>query len=273
VFVDAASHYSVNEAALLAHRDIVQFRHRDPDSLAHLLGERLPARGRPLVLTDGVFPATGALAPLPDYLKVLSPYDGASLIVDDAHGIAVLGDRGRGTLEWYGLWDNQVNQALPACGVGLYMGGTLSKAMGGYGGIIPASHDLLRALNKTAHYYDGASAPASPIAAATAKAIEIVMTEPELRDRLSDNIRKVRKRLRALGVEAGDEPSAIIGIQIGSAANMKRIHERLKEHAILVPYVSAYPGVNPEGLLRVAVCATHNSEMIDALLSALARIL
>ena len=115
-------------------------------------------------MTDGVFPVTGALAPLPDYLQVLAPYDGASLVVDDAHGIAVLGDRGRGTLEWYGLWGDQVNRTLPTGGVGLFAGGTLSKAMGGYGGIIPASVDLLRALNSTAHYYDGASAPATPVA-------------------------------------------------------------------------------------------------------------
>jgi len=273
VFVDEAAHYCLNEAALLAHRDIVRFRHRDPDSLAHRLQERLPEKGRPLVMTDGVFPVTGALAPLPDYLQVLAPYDGASLVVDDAHGIAVLGDRGRGTLEWYGLWGDQVNRTLPTGGVGLFAGGTLSKAMGGYGGIIPASVDLLRALNSTAHYYDGASAPATPVAAATAKAIEIVMAEPELRSRLSNNIRQVRQGLRGLGVEAGDEPSANIGVQIGSSANMKRIHERLKADAILVPYVPRYPGVGPEGLLRVAVCAAHNTDTIDTLIGALARIL
>ena len=74
-------------------------------------------------------------------------------------------------------------------------------------------------------------------------------------------------------MEATDEPSANIGLQIGSGTNMKRVHEGLKAEAILVPYLSAYSGVHPEGLLRVAVCAAHTPEMIDALLSALARIL
>jgi 7-keto-8-aminopelargonate synthetase-like enzyme len=273
VLVDEAAHYCVNEAALLTRKPIVRFQHRDPEHLAQLLKDRLPAKGRPLVLTDGVFAATGALAPVPEYLQTLASYDQASLVVDDAHGIAVLGEQGCGTLEYYGLWDRGINESPASDGPALFLGGTLSKAMGGYGGIIPASYSFLRTLTTSSHYFEGASAPASSLAAASAKAIEIVMREPELRSQLADNIRTARQRLRGLGVTVRDEPSAVIDLRIGTGANMKRIHARLKTQGILVPYVPAYPGVAVEGLLRIAICAAHTPEMIDTLITTLAEIL
>ncbi len=194
-------------------------------------------------------------------------------MIDDAHGLVVLGEHGRGSLEHLGLWSSAVNAQTDNDGVGLFVGGTLAKAMGGFGGIIPGSETFIGRVRSASHYYDGASAPPSAVAGATVKAIELVLREPGLRRRLQDNIRQLRGGLRALGLAVEDWPTANVGVQSGNAANMQRIHAKLKARGILVPYVAAYSGIGPEGLLRFAVCALHTPEMIDRVLNELGKIL
>ena len=273
VFVDAAAHFCVEEAAKLAGKPITRFRHCDAADLEQRLREQLRAGQRPFIMSDGVFATTGTIAPLPEYVRVLSSYDTATLVIDDAHGIVVLGEHGRGTLEHHGLWQSGVNASADRAGLGLFLCGTLAKAMGGFGGIVPGSREFIQRARTASHYFDGASAPPSPAAGATAKAIEIVMREPGLRQRLRENIRRLRAGLRALGVAVEDCPTANLGVQLGGAANMRRVHTELKAAGILVPYVAAYSGTGPEGLLRFAVCAAHTPEMIDRLLAELRKVL
>jgi 8-amino-7-oxononanoate synthase len=273
LFVDAAAHFCIEEAARLAGRPIARFRHRDPEDLAQALQSKLKPGQRPMVLSDGVFSLTGALAPLHDYLRVLSTCELASLVIDDAHGWGVLGERGRGTLEHLGLWSDAINATVESSGVGLYVGGTLAKALGGFGGLIPGSRPFVDRVRSASHYYEGASAPPSAVAGASAKALELVRRDPALRQRLQANIRQLRSGLRHLGVPTDDSPAANLGVQIGDAANMQRIHATLKAKGILVPYVAAYAGSTKAGLLRFAVCATHTPAMIAQLLDELQRTL
>lgn len=273
VFLDEASHYSVREAARLTGAPVRSFRHRDAEDLRQVLRENLTPGERPLVMTDGVFPLTGALAPIREYAQIMRDYSLAAIVVDDAHGFGVLGERGRGTVEHLNLWSTEVNAAPSAQGVGLFHCGTLSKALGGFGGIVAGSREFVQHTRASSHYFDGASAPPAGAAAGSAKALEIVMREPELRARLAENSGRMRAGLRQLGLAVEDWPTPNIGVRIGTAVEMRNIHAMLKERGLLVPYFANYSGAGQEGILRVAVFATHTHEMIDRLLAELRAIL
>ncbi len=264
VLVDEAAHYCVIEATRLAGKPIHTFRHRDPDDLAKVAAQH----ARVLVMADGVGPSSGTLAPVRDYLAALQGRDYAALLLDDAHGFGVLGEHGRGLLDELGLWPH-VNGGSAVTGVHLSVGGTLAKALGGFGGIIPGTRAFIECARQSSHYFDGASAPASAEAGATAKALEIVLREPALRERLRANVRQVRTGLRELGIAVPEGDAANLGVTIGGADNMRRISEALKARGILLPYVGTYSGIPPEGVLRFAIFATHTSEQLDRLLAGL----
>ncbi len=298
VFVDELSHYSVFDAARQVARPPIPFRHRDPESLAAALQSGLRPGERPLVMTDGVFSVLGHIAPLPDYCRVLAEYPGAALVVDDAHGAGVLGAAGRGTLDYFGLTaglDGEETRAgsdvgrignpskngagffdglaIRPPGPRLFFSTTLSKALGGFGGILPLDHGLLDRVRAATHHYQGASAPPVPVAAASAKALEIVRTRPELRGKLAQNVRTVKDGLRRLGLTVDDTPVPIVPLFLGTAENMQRVHRELAAGGIMVPYMPTYSGLGPSGVLRLAVFATHTPAMIAQLLDALARAL
>jgi 7-keto-8-aminopelargonate synthetase-like enzyme len=265
VFVDELSHYSVFDAARQAGLPPIPFHHRDPESLAAAMKSELQPGQRPLVMTDGVFSVLGHIAPLPDYCRILAEYPGAAILVDDAHGAGVLGATGRGTLEY-------LLAIRPTCPQ-LYFSATLSKALGGFGGILPLGRGLLDRVRAATHRYEGASAPPVPVAAASAKALEIVRTRPELRGKLAQNVRMVKDGLRRLGLAVDDTPVPIVPLCLGTAQNMRRIHEELAADGIMVPYMPAYSGLGPSGALRLAVFATHTPAMIAQLLDSLSRAL
>lgn len=273
VFIDELAHYSLHEAARFAGLPVIPFRHRDPEDLRQRLAQSVGKGQRPLLMTDGVFPMTGALAPIDEYARVLQEYAPAAILIDDAHGIGVLGEHGRGTLEHLNLWSKKANGTIEEGGLALCLCGTMSKAIGGFGGIIMGSRPFVERARSSSHYFDGASAPPSAAAGATAKALELVMREPELRQRLRENARRMRRHLRELGLAVDDWPTPNIGIQIGTAGAMRRIHEELRTRGILVPYIANYAGAGKEGLLRIAVFATHTDEMIDQLLAELQKVL
>jgi 7-keto-8-aminopelargonate synthetase-like enzyme len=276
LFLDESAHYSVVEAAQSVRLPLVRFRPRDPEDLRRSLQQHLVPHQRPLVLTDGVSPSLGCVAPLDRYGRILEPYDGAAILVDDAHGMGTIGEHGRGTLDFLGLWSRAVNGDRAAGDrrrVALYVGGTLSKALGGFGGIVPGSNAFLRRVRSATHYYDGASAPATPVAAASACALQLLQRHPELRERLRDNVRAVRDGLRQLGLSVEDSPAPIVPVQAGSPDQLQRVHAELKQRGIVVPYMATYSGLGPAGALRIAVFATHTDEMIQRLLEALRSIL
>jgi len=274
VFVDELSHYCVLEAAGLSGRPVQKFRHRDADDLHAKLRQRLAPSARPLVLSDGVFAARGEIAPVADYCSVLSEYAGGILCIDDAHGIGVLGENGCGTLEHAGLFSASVNaESDDDEGTRLLLCGTLSKAIGGYGGIIPGSRRLIERLKQSSPYYAGVSPPPVPVAAATARALQLVMAEPQRRTQLHKNAGLLKQGLRRLGIATDDTPVPIVCLVLGDAANMQRIQRQLMQRGIVVAYMAAYSGLGPEGALRMAVFATHTEQMIGRLIDELERVI
>jgi 8-amino-7-oxononanoate synthase len=275
-FLDELAHYSVIEGIAQAQRPVVSFRHTDPEDLMEKLAENLKPGQRPLVMSDGVFPSLGHIAPVPAYQEALAPYPGALICLDDAHAGGTIGAMGRGTYDYFGLAATQAgtpDAAGDKGGVGLYFSGTLSKALGGQGGIISGSREWIEKLKASSHFFNGASQPAVPVAAASAKALEIVSAHPELRQKLQANVRRAKDGLRRLGLSVDETPVPIIPLVIGAGANMDRIQQALMARGIAIAYARAYAGTGPEGLLRIAIFATHTEEMIDRLVEELGKCL
>ena len=223
-------------------------------------------------MADAVGPSSGWLAPVADYRRVLEGCPGSLLLLDDAHGFGVLGESGRGLFDELGLWPG-VNGSGGAGGVRVVVCGTLSKALGGFGGIIPGTREFVARARAASHYFDGASAPPSAVAGATAKALEIVMREPSLRLQLRANTLQLRSALRGLGLTVPPGATAHFGVSVGGAENMRRVHEALKARGILLPYMGSYSGIPPEGVLRFAVFANHSPEQLDRLVAELRTLL
>ncbi len=286
VLIDELAHDCLRESIRWLdrlQRPPLTFRHRDVDAVRQLLETEVSPGQRPLLMTDGIFPVSGNVAPVVDYLKVLAPFPGALLLVDDAHGVGAVGEHGRGTLELAGVPAQRINRALeeptnesndgPAAGPRVFLSATLSKAFGGHGGIIPGSAAFLDRVRQLSGWFRGASAPTAAVAAATAKGLEIVESDPQLRLRLAENVATLRHRLRALGLDVEPSPSPVVGLRLDSAERMQRVQQRLVSAGIVIAYARDYAGAGPAGMLRIAVFATHTRPMIDRLVDCLGQAL
>ena len=278
LFLDEYAHYSVADACRSSGLPVFTFSHADPDALRDTLRRNLRPREKPLVMSDGVFAARGTIAPVIEYLDLLRGFSGSQLCLDDCHSLGVLGRRGRGTYEHFGVFDYGVNtggshpdeySTLPR----LHCVGTLSKAFGGYGGIICGSKQFISHIRGASHYFEGASTPPIPAAAASAMGLEIVTTTPQMITRLQENARRLKGNLRQIGLNTNDSPVPIISLEIGDAVNMRRIQQALADEGILIAHMGCYSGLGPDGALRIAVFSTHTDAMIDRLTETLGKII
>lgn len=272
VFVDEQSHYAVLDA--LAGRDetVIRFGHRNTHDLAMKLRESAQGR-QALVVSDGVFAATGRVAPVRDYLKLLAGYTGSALLLDDAHGMGVLGDQGRGTFDHFGVPARALNATLtdhpgPRC----YQCGTLAKALGGYGGIVTGDEHFVARLRRASHLFGGCSAPPAAMTAASACALNLLISDPTPRLHLRQNAVALRRGLCRIGLEADDEPTPVVALDLGDEAIMRRAQARLLEMGLAIGYLK-YAGTAEHGTLRIAVNALHTHEMIERLLDSLRRVI
>jgi len=273
VLADEWLHLAGQDAARLIGAPMRMFRHGDAEDLRRRLRMRR-GRGRVLVMCDGVSPVRGDVAPVTDFLDVLAEYPEARLMIDDAHGLGVLGRSGRGSVEHAADASGQaiaVNQTDDeAAARSVLLCGTLSKAVGGWGGIITGSERFIETLRARSRWFHGAASCPAPAAGATAAALRICRNEPAIRARLARNVRRMRTGLAALGLDIEDLPTPIICLRIGDGARMARIQQDLMQAGIAVAHSRNYPGVDGDGALRIAVFATHSAEMIDQLISELA---
>jgi len=258
IFVDAESHYSVRDGASIANKPIISFAHCDAEDLAAKLSSELKPSQRPLVLSDGIFPVSGEVPPLSEYVRVLANFDNSLICVDDAHATGVVGKKGQGTFEFCGVQ-----------GEGRYSSGTLSKAFGGHGGIIAGRKDFIELLRTGSQIPYASSAVPAPAAAATAKAFELLMKRPEIRQQLWDNVLYAKDAFRKLGFDdIPDNPIPIICLS-SADVDLESLQKRLFERGIAVFYVpgGSYSSVPAAGAIRVAIFATHTKEQIDRLVS------
>jgi 8-amino-7-oxononanoate synthase len=259
VFFDAEAHYSLTDFLHLLHVPAVAFGHADPDDLERQLRAHVRPGQRILVVSDGVFPLMGQVAPVPAYLEVAAPYD-AWIWLDDSHGVGVLGAHGRGTYEHYGLASARM----------LY-GGTLSKAFGSFGGIIPGAAPFIQRI-RSGHVMNGATSPTSSAAAWALTSIDLLRQHPEWRAQLRANALRLKAGLRTMGIAVGDAPLPIAAWTLESPEEMDRIQRTLMERGICIQR-AYYPGAGAAGVLRVVVFSSHTAGQIDRLLGELKSLL
>ncbi len=259
IFIDETSHFSIRDGVAAAGKPVFTFRHRDPADLAARIRKNLRPRERPFLMSDGVFPTFGVIAPVPDYLKVIEPYGGL-MSLDDAHAVGVLGANGRGTYEHFGVSSDR-----------LYFAGTLSKAFGGHGGFIPSTTRLVRHIRRSLGAYSGSSPTPTPIAAASAKGIDLIKAHPEWRVRLGTNTAKVKAGLRKLGFEVNDYPVPIATWTLKTAGEMRKVQKALLERGVAVAYLR-YVGAPSGGILRVTIFSAHTDAHIEKLLHELKKL-
>ncbi|HEX6041051.1 pyridoxal phosphate-dependent aminotransferase family protein [Longimicrobium sp.] len=263
-FVDAQSHANVWDGFAAAGWRVVPFAHRDPGALADALARELRPGERPLVVSDGMFPITGALAPAPEYLDVLRPYAGARLCLDDAHAYGVLGPDGRGTLDHFRL-----------DGPDVLSYGTMSKAFGAAGGIVPATGELRRKIERRSAAYASTTKPPPGIVAAGAAAMRIAREQPGLRARLAGHVARVRGALRGWGLALDDGPSPILCLDGRTGLDFGAIARRMfdEERIAVLHMAGGYANVPAGGCLVFTLTAVHDDEQVDRLLDALHRAL
>lgn len=257
VFEDRLNHASLLDGGLLSGARFQRYPHADALALEAALAEsRAEAR---LVVTDGVFSMDGDLAPLPELVRV-ARNGNAWLVVDDAHGLGVLGGEGRGALEYFGLGDIEVPVLV----------GTLGKALGTFGAFAAGSDDLIEYLIQRARTYVYTTALPPAVAEATRASLRLVRDEPERRERLHRNVRRFRAGAESLGFELGDLAGPIQPLVIGANAEALEASRRLGELGFLVSAIR--PPTVPEGTarLRITLSASHTDEQVDGLLEALA---
>lgn len=252
IFIDEISHYSNNYAAKLSCKISHKFSHADPIDLEKKIKKNLKPRERPLIISDGIFPIPGKIAPLPDYLKIAEIYNGI-LWVDDAHAFGVIGENGRGTAEHYNLKSEQ-----------LYSGGTMSKALGGFGGIIPGRKEFIEEIKQGQTQY-GSTPPPSAAAAASLTGMRILKANPQMRIKLWENAVRLKNGLKKLGIDVDDTNVPIVSFSLSSYEKMRRLHEKLMEKNILIQLIN-YVGAGESGSLRIVVFSTHTAEQIDHLI-------
>ena len=258
IFADAEAHYSVMDGAAMAKKPVVRFAHCDVEDLQRKLTASLKPGQRPLVITDGVFPTSGAVAPLADYDNLLSTIEGAIICVDDAHATAVLGLKGQGSLEYCGV-----------SGKRRYSSGTLSKAVGGHGGVIAGSSAFIEQLKKHSSIPYGTSSVPVPAAAASAAALQLLMTSRALRQQLWENVAYAKAAFRQIGfTDIPDTPVPIICLS-PSAVDLGKLQQTLFDKGQVVLHVpgGSYTSVPKSGAIRVAIFSTHSKQQIDELVA------
>jgi glycine C-acetyltransferase len=258
---DALNHASIIDSVRQAagvQREV--YRHADLDDLERLL-TAAPQDGVRWVVTDGVFSMEGDLAPLPGIADLCEAY-GALLVVDDSHGIGVLGATGRGTAEHFGVME-RVDVVT----------GTLGKALGGAaGGFVAGSREVVELLEQRARPGLFSNALPATVASSAGTAIRVMLREPERVARLRANAETLRAGLRTLGNDCEDTPSAIIPIVLGDAREVQRAAERLLDLDVLVVGFS-YPVVPKSAArLRVQASAAHTEAQLMRALDAFAQL-
>jgi 8-amino-7-oxononanoate synthase len=256
VFEDQANHASLLDGARMSGARLIRYRHGDCAALEQRLADA--PTGEHLVATDGVFSMDGDLAPLPGLAELAAAHE-AWLLVDDAHGLGVIGPGGRGTAAHYGLAFAQVPILV----------GTLGKAFGTFGAFVAGSETLVETLIQEARTYIYTTAPPPAAAAATRAALRLVREQDWRREQLQALVRRFREGAAQLGLELADSSTPIQPLIVGEAAAALHLSETLRARGILIGAIRP-PTVPPgSARLRITFSAVHSAAQVDQLLDAL----
>ena len=253
IIIDKMNHASIIDGCRLSYGEVKKFRHNDMADLERILKEN--AGRNKLIIVDGVFSMEGDIVNLPEIVTLAKRY-GARVMVDDAHGIGVLGKTGRGTAEHFGL-ENEVDIIM----------GTYSKSLASIGGFIAGSEKVVHYIKHFARSLIFSASPPPASVAAVDAAIDIIDEEPERIERLWENTRKMLKGFKALGFEVGPSETPIIPVMVGDNETAFKMVLMLQKEGVFAN-VAVSPAV-PEGkaLIRTSYMATHTEEQLDRVLA------
>ncbi len=254
IIADRMVHASIIDACRLSYGTVYKYKHNDMNDLERILAS-CPANSGKLIVVDGVFSMEGDMANLPEIVPLAKKY-GARLMVDDAHGIGVLGANGRGTAEHFGVEED----------VDIIMG-TFSKSFASLGGFVAGEKKVIQYIKHHARSLIF-SASITPASVATVLAtLDIIENEPERRHRLWAITEKMRQSFHKMGFNTGESQTQIIPIIVGEDEVAFMFWKLLREDGIFTT-PTIYPAV-PKGrsLIRTSYSATHRDEDLEAVLA------
>jgi 8-amino-7-oxononanoate synthase len=257
VVMDRLCHASLIDAARLSGAQLKRFAHGDAVAAAVMLDRA--GTGADLLVTDGVFSMDGDLAPLPQLAQLAAAHD-ACCIVDDAHGLGVMGPTGRGTLEHFGL----DSAAVPI------LVGTLGKAFGCFGAFVAGDEDYIEWLLQTARSYIYTTALPQPVAAAARAALKVAVSEGWRRERVLQLAGRLRQRATEAAIALSPSISPIQPVVLGSAARTLAVSERLFAAGFWVAGIREPTVPRGSARLRITLSAAHSEAQVDSLIEALA---
>ena len=260
IFSDKENHASIYDGTRLSYAEVIRFEHSDMKDLEDKLSKAPENKGK-LIITDGVFSMSGDIAKLPEIVALAKKYD-ARVMVDDAHGLGVMGEGGRGTAEHFGL-EKEVDIIM----------GTFSKSLASLGGYMAAEKDVVEYIRHNSRpYIFSAALPPANTAAALA-ALRILRREPERVKALADIAEYMRQGLKAHGLKIRDSITPIIPIFTYMPLRTMLACNQLFEQGVYVNPV--IPPATPMGecLIRTSYTATHTKEQMDTAIGKIAAVL
>ena len=258
IFLDQYSHASIVDGAIMAKSRTVFFRHNNPLDLERKISG---VKGKKLVVVEGVYSMDGDICALPDIVEVAKRH-GARILIDEAHSTFLFGPNGRGVAEHFGL-DKEIDFHL----------GTFSKSLGGQGGFVCGSRDLVDYLNAfgRSRFF---SCNLSPVLAAGLLAgLRIAEGEPQLRAKLWSNVAYLRRRFAEEGVDIGNSSSQVMPVMVNNDARVFAVAEKVQDRGLFLNPVT-YPAVpKHKSRLRISVSAAHSEEELEAAVQVIAGVL
>ena len=251
ILCDKENHASIYDGCKLSYAKMIRYKHSDMEDLEAKLKKLDLSVGGALIVTDGVFSMSGDIARLPEIVMLAQKY-GARVMVDDAHGLGVLGEHGRGTAEYYGLED----------AVDIYMG-TFSKSLASLGGFMAANKSVCEYVRHVSRPFIF-SASITPASVACAReSLKILQSEPERVRRLAEVSTYMRNKLKAYNVPIIEATTPIISIYVYENEKAYIGCKLLLERGVYVnPIISPATPVG-QALLRTSYTATHTYEQLD----------
>lgn len=254
ILSDELNHASIVEGYRLSKAEVKIYRHNNMGSLEKKLSSCNHSRNK-LIVTDGVFSMKGTVANLPEIKRLADKYN-ARVMVDDAHGTGVLGDKGHGTLEYFNM-EGEIDLVCV----------TFSKSLSTIGGFTGANSEVVTFLKLNSRPFVFTASPPPSVIATVLACLEVIEEEPELLQKLHNNTNLIKKELKQMRFTIEETVTPIIPVMIGDDEKTFKLAGGLEEEGVLVNPV-VYPAVpKRSSLLRVSVMATLSQEEIETALN------
>jgi 8-amino-7-oxononanoate synthase len=260
ILLDADSHSSIYSGVKLSGAEVIRYRHNDPEDLAKRLRRLGDRASQTLVIAEGLYSMLGDVAPLREIAAVKREY-GATLLIDEAHSMGVLGHTGRGAAQAAGV-EEDVDFTV----------GTFSKSLGAVGGFCVSRHPQLETIRLCIRAYIFTASSSPSVIASTRRALQIVREEPQLRERLWGNANQLYHGLKALGLKVGPVPSPVIAVEFSDRELAIDAWQGLFERGVYVNLVVPPASPSTNFLLRNSVSAAHTPQQIESIVAAYAAI-